>query len=162
MSPAMTGSAWFWSNSTGRWRWMIRDSVSWLPSSARRSNGSIIWAAIPIRSCRPARPTPSEKRPHLSDSKLAVPPRGPVVRPGILDIAPYVGGEAKIPGIDRVIKLSSNESALGPSPMAIRVQQACAADAHRYPDGAAQALRSALAEFYWLDPARSGFGDGSG
>jgi histidinol-phosphate aminotransferase len=84
-----------------------------------------------------------------------------VVRPGILDIAPYVGGEAKIPGIDRVIKLSSNESALGPSPMAIRVQQACAADAHRYPDGAAQALRSALAEFYWLDPARIVCGNGS-
>jgi histidinol-phosphate aminotransferase len=43
----------------------------------------------------------------------------PKPRPGILDIAPYVGGEAKIPGIERPIRLASNESALGPSRRAI-------------------------------------------
>ena len=42
----------------------------------------------------------------------------PRPRPGILDIAPYVGGESKIAGINRIIKLSSNESAIGPSPKA--------------------------------------------
>ena len=30
-------------------------------------------------------------------------------RPGILDITPYVGGESTIPGLNRVIKLASNE-----------------------------------------------------
>ena len=40
-------------------------------------------------------------------------------RPGILEIAPYVGGEAKLPGIAKPIKLASNESALGPSPRAV-------------------------------------------
>ncbi|MFA7430536.1 MAG: histidinol-phosphate transaminase, partial [Rhodospirillaceae bacterium] len=36
----------------------------------------------------------------------------PTPQPGILDIAPYQGGESVIKGVDRVIKLSSNESAL--------------------------------------------------
>ena len=40
---------------------------------------------------------------------------GPTPRPGILDIAPYVGGEATAPGALRPIRLASNESALGPS-----------------------------------------------
>ena len=40
---------------------------------------------------------------------------GLVPRPGILDITPYVGGEAKVAGVERPIRLASNESALGPS-----------------------------------------------
>ncbi len=40
----------------------------------------------------------------------------PTPKPGILDIAPYVGGRAAVAGVDKVIKLSSNESPLGPSP----------------------------------------------
>ena len=43
----------------------------------------------------------------------------PNVQPGIMNISPYIGGETKITGIERIIKLSSNESALGPSPLAI-------------------------------------------
>ena len=39
-------------------------------------------------------------------------------RPGVLDIAPYVGGESTAPGANRVIKLSSNENPMGPSPKA--------------------------------------------
>ncbi len=41
---------------------------------------------------------------------------GPAPRPGILDIAPYVGGEARIAGVERPIRLASNESALGSEP----------------------------------------------
>ena len=37
----------------------------------------------------------------------------------ILDIAPYIPGEAKIADAQRVIRLASNESALGPSPKAV-------------------------------------------
>ncbi len=40
-------------------------------------------------------------------------------QPGVLDVAPYVGGRSSVAGRDRVIKLSSNESALGPSPRAV-------------------------------------------
>ena len=34
-------------------------------------------------------------------------------KPGILDIAPYVGGKSKIDGVAEPMKLSSNENALG-------------------------------------------------
>ncbi len=40
-------------------------------------------------------------------------------KPGILDITPYVGGRAAVAGVENVIKLSSNESPLGPSPKAV-------------------------------------------
>src|SRR5580704_8441880 len=85
----------------------------------------------------------------------------PAPGPGILDIAPYVGGDAKIEGFERPIRLSSNESALGPSPKAIAAYRALAGDIHRYPDGSADELRHALAEHYRLDPARIVCGAGS-
>ena len=44
----------------------------------------------------------------------------PKPRPGILDIAPYKGGDSKLAGQQRVIRLASNESPLGPSPQAVR------------------------------------------
>ena len=37
-------------------------------------------------------------------------------KPGIQDISLYVGGESQISGRKDVIKLSSNENPLGPSP----------------------------------------------
>ena len=39
--------------------------------------------------------------------------------PGILDIAPYIGGRNEAAGHARVFKLSANESPLGASPKAI-------------------------------------------
>ena len=42
----------------------------------------------------------------------------PSPRPGILDITPYVPGESKAAGSGPVIKLSANETPLGPSPKA--------------------------------------------
>ncbi|GAB4430775.1 MAG: histidinol-phosphate transaminase [Chloroflexi bacterium OHK40] len=44
-----------------------------------------------------------------------------------------------------LVKLSSNENPLGPSPRAVAAIQAAAAEAHRYPDAASTALRAALA-----------------
>ena len=55
----------------------------------------------------------------------------PVPGPGILDIAPYVGGESKALGVARPIRLASNESALGPSPKAVAAYQALADDMFR-------------------------------
>ena len=40
----------------------------------------------------------------------------PRPRPEILDISPYVGGESTVPGVNRVLKLSSNEGAFGVPP----------------------------------------------
>jgi histidinol-phosphate aminotransferase len=85
----------------------------------------------------------------------------PVPRPGILDIAPYVGGEASLPGVNRVIRLASNENPLGPSAKAMAAYRALAPDLHRYPDGGAIALRRALAANFGLDAARIVCGAGS-
>jgi len=82
-------------------------------------------------------------------------------RPGILDIAPYVGGEAKIEGREEAMKLASNESALGPSPKAIAAYQAAAAELRRYPEGTCRELREAIGRHHGLDPARIVCGAGS-
>src|SRR5262249_3814938 len=79
----------------------------------------------------------------------------------ILDIAPYVGGEAKIGGVARPIRLASNESALGPSAKAMAAYRALAGEIHRYPDGNAEELREALGQRHGLDPARIVCGAGS-
>jgi histidinol-phosphate aminotransferase len=82
-------------------------------------------------------------------------------RPSILTVEPYVGGESKLPGVNRVMKLSSNEGPFGPPPGAIEALRAAAADAHRYPDGSARALREAIGARFALDPARIVCGNGS-
>jgi histidinol-phosphate aminotransferase len=86
---------------------------------------------------------------------------GPVPRPGILDIDPYVGGEAKAEGVARPIRLASNESALGPSPKAVAAYRALAGEIHRYPDGSAAELRAAIGRQHGLDPERIVCGAGS-
>ncbi len=86
---------------------------------------------------------------------------GLVPRPGILEISPYVGGEAKVAGTERPIRLASNESALGPSGKAMAAYRALTNEIHRYPDGNAQQLREALGQSHGLDPARIVCGAGS-
>jgi histidinol-phosphate aminotransferase len=51
-----------------------------------------------------------------------------------------------------IVKLSSNENPLGPSPKAMAALQAAISEIHRYPDAGAVALRSALAERHTLSP----------
>jgi len=85
----------------------------------------------------------------------------PEPRPGILDIAPYVGGDAKLPGVERPIRLASNESALGPSAKAVAAYRALAGEVHRYPDGGSTELREALGRVHGLDPERVVCGSGS-
>jgi len=82
-------------------------------------------------------------------------------RPGILDIAPYVGGESKAAGSNRVIRLASNENPLGPSPAAIAAYEAEKGQLHRYPDGGATELRRAIAEAESLEAANIVCGAGS-
>ena len=85
----------------------------------------------------------------------------PLPRPSILSIEPYVGGESKIPGVNRIIKLSSNEGAFGPPPAAVEAMAAAAREMHRYPDGGALRLREAIGSKFGLDPARIVCGNGS-
>lgn len=85
----------------------------------------------------------------------------PQPRPGVLDIAPYVPGRSSAPGVERVFKLSSNESPLGPSPKAVAAYKAAAAGLEDYPDGAVTDLRLAIGRTFGLDPDRIVCGAGS-
>ena len=82
-------------------------------------------------------------------------------RPGVLDIAPYKGGESAAPGPNRVIKLSANENPYGASPAAVEAFRACADRLADYPDGGAAALREAIAAAEGLEADRIVCGAGS-
>jgi histidinol-phosphate aminotransferase len=86
----------------------------------------------------------------------------PTPKPGILDIEAYVGGRAQAAGAAEPIKLSSNESPLGPSPAAVAAFHAASKKLELYPEGSAHILRQAIAESFGLDPARIVCGNGSG
>jgi histidinol-phosphate aminotransferase len=78
-----------------------------------------------------------------------------------MEIAPYVGGESKLPGVNRTIKLSSNEGAFGTPPGARAAYERLAGELHRYPDGGAVELRRAIGARFGLDPERIVCGAGS-
>lgn len=92
----------------------------------------------------------------MSDNKKSLAPRA-----GILDIAPYVPGKDGGGIAGRVIKLSSNETPLGPSSKAIAAYQSAGDMLSIYPDGSASALREAIARRYGLDAGRIVCGAGS-
>ncbi len=85
----------------------------------------------------------------------------PQPRPGIMSISAYVPGESELESGVKPIKLSSNETPLGPSPKAIAAYKAEAGRLQLYPDGASTALRKAIGGHYGLDPARIICGAGS-
>lgn len=74
----------------------------------------------------------------------------PRPRSSVLDISPYVPGGSALPGVRRVVKLASNESALGPSPHALEAFAAASARLHLYPDSQCRSLRRALSRRYGL------------
>ncbi len=82
-------------------------------------------------------------------------------KPGVLEITPYVGGRAQAADGAPAIKLSSNESALGPSPAAIAAYEAARTELSRYPEGSARILREIIGEIHGLDPERIVCGNGS-
>ena len=85
----------------------------------------------------------------------------PTPRPEVMKIAAYVGGEGRLDGVNRVIKLSSNEGAFGPPPGAISAYTRAASEIFRYPDGGSGALREAIGHHHGLDAARIVCGTGS-
>jgi len=84
----------------------------------------------------------------------------PEPRRGVLDIAAYVPGDDRS-SAKRVFKLSSNETPLGPSPLAVEAYRANADRLHVYPEGSARILREAIAGAYGLNPERIVCGNGS-
>ena len=88
-------------------------------------------------------------------------PTGPMPHQGVLDIAPYVPGKSTATGGAKLHKLSSNETPLGASPAAVAAYKAVAERLEHYPDGAANALRDAIAAAHGLNPDRIVCGAGS-
>ena len=75
-------------------------------------------------------------------------------------LSPYVPGEQ--PQIPDLVKLNTNESPFGPSPMAIEAVRSAAADTLRlYPDLQSTPLRKALAEYHGVAPEQVFVGNGS-
>jgi histidinol-phosphate aminotransferase len=85
----------------------------------------------------------------------------PQPRAGVLAIDAYVPGKSTAPGVDKVYKLSSNETPLGPSPKAIAAYQEAGRHLEEYPDGSASELREAIGRAFGLDPNRIVCGAGS-
>ncbi|MBD8014990.1 histidinol-phosphate transaminase [Planococcus wigleyi] len=72
-------------------------------------------------------------------------------------IQPYSPGKPiwevqKELGLDRVIKLASNENPLGPSPKAVAAIQQGLAELNRYPDADASDLKKAIAKEFQVNP----------
>jgi histidinol-phosphate aminotransferase len=72
-------------------------------------------------------------------------------RPAISELVPYEPGKPveavqRELGLERVLKLASNEGQFGPFPKALAALERGAGELNRYPDGGAYRLREALAE----------------
>ncbi len=85
----------------------------------------------------------------------------PQPRPCVLELPEYVPGDRELKGIAEPIKLSSNESTLGPSPQALKAYAHAATQLHRYPDPDQNELRDALAEHFGLAVNQLICGNGS-
>ncbi|HJW83312.1 MAG TPA: histidinol-phosphate transaminase [Anaerolineae bacterium] len=71
------------------------------------------------------------------------------LNPNLLKVPLYIAGKSveevqEEYGLDDVVKLASNENALGPSPLALEAARRVLADAHRYPGIADRSLRQRL------------------
>lgn len=86
---------------------------------------------------------------------------GPEPHSWVRNLDVYVGGKSKVAGVERVIKLSSNESPFGPSPRALDAYAKASETLQRYPDGASLKLREAIGSAHDLDPERIVCGFGS-
>jgi histidinol-phosphate aminotransferase len=90
----------------------------------------------------------------------------PLVPPHIASLHPYVPGKPieeteRELGIKGVLKLASNENALGPSPKALEAVRAHLGQSHLYPDGSCFYLKRDLAERLGVRPEELIVGNGS-
>ncbi len=89
-----------------------------------------------------------------------------LARPGVQHLAPYVPGKPEEElqrelGIERIIKLASNENPLGASPAVSGAMQNLWRDIARYPDGNGYKLKQSLARKHQVEPSQITLGNGS-
>jgi histidinol-phosphate aminotransferase len=85
----------------------------------------------------------------------------PSANPSLSTLSPFQQGKFEISGCATPIKLSANESHLGPSPRAIEAYRSAAVDLNCYPDGSQTALRTAIAQTFGLAADKIVCGNGS-
>jgi len=82
-------------------------------------------------------------------------------KPIKLKVERYIGGLSQFKKIDNPIKLSANESALGPSPKAIQAFEKNKDKIFKYPESESNSLREVLSEKFNIDSKRIICGSGS-
>ena len=90
----------------------------------------------------------------------------PLVPQSIKELKPYSPGKpiAEVRrelGLERIVKLASNENPWGPSPKALAAIAGAVGELHRYPDMTARALREALAARFSVRVENVAVGSGS-
>ncbi len=76
-----------------------------------------------------------------------------ILRPALAGLVPYEPGKPveevqRELGLERVVKLASNEGPYGPFPAALEALERASLELNRYPDGGAYRLRHVLAELH--------------
>ncbi|HWD39019.1 MAG TPA: histidinol-phosphate transaminase [Fimbriimonas sp.] len=89
-----------------------------------------------------------------------------LIRPNVLQMTPYLTGKPieevkRELGLDRVIKLASNENPIGPSPKAVEAVRKAAERMHIYPDGAAFELKEKISSKFGVPRNQILVGNGS-
>ena len=94
----------------------------------------------------------------LPPTRGRVTPAMSLFRAALDGLVPYEPGKPEEEvqrelGLDRVVKLASNEGPWGPFPAALEALERARRSLNRYPDGGAFHLRNAIAERHGVDPA---------
>src|SRR4026208_316516 len=81
----------------------------------------------------------------------------PLLRPALESLVPCEPGKPveevqRELGLERVVKLASNEGQFGPFPAAIEAVERGIRDCNRYPDGGGDRLTGALAQKHGVEP----------
>ncbi|MBU3738201.1 MAG: aminotransferase class I/II-fold pyridoxal phosphate-dependent enzyme, partial [Rhodoferax sp.] len=108
-------------------------------------------------------PSPSEPVPVILSGSPTQPEvrRGPVPRQGILRIKPHMVAAQVGDSSAGRINLSSNESAWGPSPLALTAAHRALDTIERYPEDAPLKLAQSIGQRYGLNPDQLVVGHGS-
>lgn len=88
------------------------------------------------------------------------------VAQSVLNIKPYQPGKTsseikRTHGLEKVVKLASNENPLGPSPKVTQALQNLSEEISRYPEDAAPELKAKLVEYLQVTAEQITFGNGS-
>jgi histidinol-phosphate aminotransferase len=88
------------------------------------------------------------------------------IRPNVLGMKPYPPGKPisevkRELGLEKVVKLASNENPFGPSPKAVAAMQEAAWQLHQYPDGNAFEMKQAISHRFGVPAGQIMVGNGS-